>query len=409
MQSITEFGVCRSHAVKLYSMNRPLIVFLFLLCCVVWAPTAFSNDQSQFAGFPEPESDFVAHIAKVRDYLIKNQMHQRTESDAELNLPFERSANESVPYRGRFLLIHGLNDSPYVWTDVAGQLVNKGFDVRAILLPGHGSTPKAQLKMSYTRWIRAARKQLAIYQYEAKGSSVYLGGFSMGGVIATALANENEGIAGLLLFSPAYQSTQDHLLRWSSLYSIFKPWVFGGMIREDNPTKYNSIPINGAAQYYKTAKFLKRRMRRRQLDTPTLIVASRNDSVVDIDYLLTFYKQRLSSDKKQFILYSNDSEADVESFVDVRKSEYIDQRILSQSHQGVIMSSSNPLYGEDGRVLVCNGNDWPTFSSCLFYQGVHWYAAQHAPSPDGVPVARSTYNPDFENIFKAFDDVFLSE
>jgi len=391
-------------------MKRLLIAVFFFVCCVSAGVTpAFANGQSEFAGFPEPESDFVAHVAKVREYLIKNQMKHRTEADAELNLPFEKLANDAVPYRGRFLLIHGLNDSPYVWTDVASQLVNKGFDVRAILLPGHGSTPRAQLKMSYTRWIKAARKQLAIYQYEAKGSPVYLGGFSMGGVIATALANENDNIAGLLLFSPAYQSTQDHLLRWSSLYSIYKPWVFGGMIREDNPIKYNSIPINGAAQYYKTARFLKRRMRRRQLDTPTLIVASRNDSVVDINYLLKFYKERLSSDKNRFILYSNGSEDDVKSFVDIRKSEFMGQRILSQSHQGVIMSSSNSLYGDDGRVLVCNGNDWPTFSRCLFYKGEHWYAAQHAPSPDGVPVARSTYNPDFENIFTTFDDVFSSD
>ncbi len=48
--------------------------------------------------------------------------------------------------------------------------------------------------------------------------------------------------------------------RWagSSLISYVKPWVFGGMIIEDNPIKYNSIPINAAVQYYKTAKYQQR-------------------------------------------------------------------------------------------------------------------------------------------------------
>jgi len=381
-----------------------LIFYLTIMSMVA----AAADNHSEFTGFPEPESDFDAHIVKVKQHLLNNQMPQRSEADAELNLPFEKFAAVDVPYRGRFLLIHGLNDSTYVWTDVAEKLVQRGFDVRAILLPGHGSTPKAQLNMSFTRWIRAARKHLAIYQYEAKGSPVYLGGFSMGGVIATALANENERIAGLLLFSPAYQSTMDHLLRWSSLYSIFKPWVFGGMIREDNPVKYNSIPINGAAQYYKTTQFLKRRMRQRKLELPVLVVSSRNDSVVDIDYLLKFYTQRIVGQDKHFILYSNESELDISDFVDVRNSEYLNRRMLNQSHQSVLMSKDNPLYGENGRVLVCNGNDWPTFSRCLSYQGAHWFAAQHTPSPNGLPVARSTYNPDFNYIFEKFDAVFMN-
>jgi len=362
----------------------------------------------RYAGFPQPTADFQAHVAEVKQYLLATQMPQRTPDDVQYNLPFERKASASVPYRGKFLLIHGLNDSPYVFTDVASKLTDRGFDVRAILLPGHGNTPQAQLKMSYKRWLNMARTHLRLWQ-EQSDAPVYLAGFSMGGVLATILALDNENISGLLLFSPAYQSSMNHLLRWSSLYSKFKPWVFGGMIIEDNPVKYNSIPINGAAQYYKLTKQLKSKWRRRQLTMPVLMVASVNDSVVDIDYVKKVFNKRFTSPRKQLVLYDNAANAansaDTAN-IDYRRSAYPELRILNQSHQGVIMAPQNPLFGKNGSVLVCNGNDWPTFSGCLYSKERHWFAAQHTPSPDAIPVARTTYNADFDGVFADFDKVF---
>lgn len=365
--------------------------------------SAISADK--YAGFPAPQADFSAHVTEVKNYLLATQMSQRKPEDVRVNLPFELPANTSVPYRGKFLLIHGLNDSPYVFTDVAAALSKRGFDVRAILLPGHGNSPEAQLSMSYTRWIGAAQEHLR-YWDEQNSSPMYLGGFSLGGVIATALAIEHGNVEGLLLFSPAYKSSMNHLLRWSSIYAKFKPWVFGGMIIEDNPAKYNSIPINGAAQYYETTKYLKRRWKRGPLEMPVLLVASRDDSVVDIDFLINVFDRKFKSTRKRLIVYDNASGLTDTEFVQFRSSAYPELRVLNQSHQSVLMSRQNRLFGDKGSVLVCNGNDWPTFSGCLYSKENHWFGAQHTPSPDGIPVARSTYNPDFDTIFSAFDEVF---
>jgi len=196
------------------------------------------------------------------------------------------------------------------------------------------------------------------------------------------------------------------LLRWSSLYSKFKPWVFGGMIIEDNPTKYNSIPINGAAQYYKLSKQLKKKWRRKRLDMPVLVVASVDDSVVDIEYVTKVYNKRFTSPHKRMLLYSNSVDSVDTPNIDYRHSAYPELRILNQSHQGVLMAPDNPLFGAAGSVLVCNGNDWPTFSACLYTRENHWFAAQNTPSPDSVPVARTTYNADFDGVFAEFDKVF---
>ena len=221
------------------------------------------------SAIPKPTADFPTYVETLRKYLVATQLPQRTEEAVELNLPFELVANKEVPYRGKFLLIHGLNDSPFVWRDIATKLANRGFDVRAILLPGHGNTPRAQLSISYKHWLESAQLHVSLYHEADK--AFYIGGFSMGGVIATLLATENDAVDGLLLFSPAYRAQQQNLLRWAGIYSKFKPWVFGGMIIEDNPTKYNSIPINGGSQYYKTTRALQRRWPKRALDIPVLV------------------------------------------------------------------------------------------------------------------------------------------
>lgn len=399
------------------SMPRRLCHCLVVLCS--WLPVAFAQEKIEpqpgtlspeiSRSFPAPSEPFDRHVKLVKQHLLKTQLPGRRDRDVAYNLPFDLKANTNTTYRGQFLLIHGLNDSPYVWRDMAEQLVERGFDVRAILLPGHGSTPEAQLNISSKQWIKAAREHLALYRQP--GVPIYLGGFSLGGVIATLLATETPDLAGLLLFSPAYKSQMDHLLRWAGVYSWFEPWVFGGIIIEDNPVKYNSIPINGAYQYYKTAKRLQRRWPKKPLTVPTLMVGSVYDSVVDMAYAQSSFTKGFKG-AKRFILYDNEQastafdEPDRSADVIYRQSAYPELRILNQSHQSVLVHRDNPLYGEEGDVLVCNGNEWEVFSRCLYYSGQHWYGAQNTASPDEAPVARSTYNPDFDFVLQQFDALF---
>lgn len=345
----------------------------------------------------------------MRSYLLETQLSQRSAEDVQFNLPFEVLAEEGVPYRGRYLLIHGLNDSPSVWNDWAGVLSSRGYDVRAILLPGHGNTPEAQLHVRYQDWLNTAREQMQLWRQD--DVAFHLGGFSLGSVIATILALEadeaSEPIDGLLLFSPAYVSSRNHLLRWASLVSRFKPWVFGGMIIEDNPARYNSIPINAAAQYYKTTRHLKRLWGDRALDIPVLMAASLDDSVVDVGRLRGIFQRRFSSTDRRLVLYTNESDTAAAAGEILRSSAHQADRIVNQSHMGVLISPDNPHYGRNGGQLVCNGNEWPVFSACLYYDGDdRWRGAEGTASPDAVPMARTTFNPDFAFLVEQFDEVF---
>jgi esterase/lipase len=386
---------------------------LFFLCLLFLIPlaNAAGDSNSKTQRFPEASPDFGKYIEQVEEYLIRHSLPGRSKSEIRLNLPFEVPASSQVPYRGKYLLIHGLNDSAYVWTDLAQAIAARGFDVRAILLPGHGSHPKEMLNISFRSWLRSVRKHYENWQVD--DTPIYIGGFSLGGVLATILALEKPKIAGLLLISPAYHSQLNSLLRWSGIYAKFRPWMFGGLITEDNPVKYNSIPINSGTQYFNTTVHLKKMLRDdkkpwlgEHLKMPVMMVATANDSVVDVDYSRYVFHNYFRNSHSRFLMYQPTT-ATAQPREVVRNSHYPQRRIINLSHLSLLNAPYNPLYGENGSVLVCNGNEYPIFQACMRASG-HWFGAQHTPSPDGVAVARSTYNPDFGYLLELFDQVFLN-
>ena len=371
--------------------------------------------------FPPFDANFTRYRDTLRVWLQARSMPHRSAADIELNLPFEFKANTDVPYRGRFLLFHGLNDSPYVWRNMAGELAERGYDVRAVLFEGHGSTPKDMLQVQWESWMSSARNHLHAWQRD--DIPLHLGGFSMGAVMATWLALDHPEVASLLLISPAYESRLNHYLRWSGIYARYRPWVFGGMIIEDNPIKYNSIPVNSGWQYYQLTRALKRRWGwADRIDIPALLVITENDSVVNHDYTRRLFRKRFVAEQRSMITYSPHKQSSQSSggvtqayaaagdtlkssdnpFEQKRGSVYPQRRILNQSHLGLMYPPDDPLFGERASVLVCNGNDYPVFMACMRAQG-HWYGAQHTPSPDGVPVARTTYNPDWQGVLNTLD------
>ena len=379
-----------------------LLVIFLVSCSSQMRPVVYQNWDDDL-GFPQPAADFSKYKDQVKTYLEGHSLSLRSESEISQNMPFEITANNSVPYRGKFLLIHGLNDSAYVWRDMAQVMVARGFDVRAILLSGHGSHPVNMLEVSHKEWLLATRQHFK--NWNVDDTPIYLGGFSMGAVIATILALENPEVAGMFLVSPAFHSQKNSLLRWAWVYKRNKPWVFNGMILEDNPTKYNSIPVNSIAQYYEITEYLKDRWDDKTLTMPIFMISTTDDSVVDIHYNRVIFQDYFDSKKRKFLIYSNNPEDKPKYNEVIRSSAHLDLRILNQSHLSLINSPNNALYGQDGIQLVCNGNKYPIFRACMRAKN-HWFGAQHTPSPDGVPVARTTYNPDFATVVEMFEEVF---
>ena len=135
------------------------------------------------------------------------------------------------------------------------------------------------------------------------------------------------------------------------------------------------------------------------------MILTEDDSVVDVEYSLNIFRQRFSSNKKQLLFYSASKDNSSSEYVTIRNSRFLERRILNQSHLSLMNAPDNPLFGESRRILVCNGNEFPIFMACMRAKN-HWYGAQHTPSPDETPVARTTYNPDFEYVMRSFEQVF---
>jgi len=391
---------CYRQGCRLFWRALAMVLALVLSACAMQRTTGDTILSPRL--FPAPNANFQQYIDAVRQHVARVSMPHRSDSDIELNLPFALDAAKGVPYRGKFLLIHGLNDSAFVWRDMAQEMAAMGYDVRAILLPGHGSHPRQMLEVSYRQWLDVAREHLALWRTD--DTPMYIGGFSMGGVLATLLVIENPDISGLLLVSPAWDSRLDKYLRWAWIYRYFRPWLFGHMMIEDNPSKYNSIPVNAAAQYYRLLRVLKKRWQQ-PIDVPALIVVSADDSVVDIDYVRQRFAQDFTSEKRALLLYSNDEEDKAAAFESIRGSAYPERRILNQSHLSLINSPANVLLGEVQPLLICNGDEPEVFFGCMRATG-HWFGAQNTPSPDAAKVARSTYNPDFSGVLEIFRSVF---
>lgn len=382
-------------------------------CVAGDAPLARDSARERLAQFPRISIDdaagaaFAAHRRDAAAWIASGAASGRGAPEIALNLPFERQAAPGQASRGTFLLFHGLNDSPYVWRGLAAALSERGFDTRAVLLSGHGSTADDMLHVRMEDWLAEARHHLRAVQ--ADGRPVWLGGFSMGAVLATRLALERDDVAGLLLISPAFDSRLNHLLRWSGLYARRNAWVFGTRLIEDNPIKYNSIAVNSGWQYFRLSNALKRAWGwRKRIAVPTLLVHSVDDSVVDIDYTTRLFERRFTHPGSRLLSYAADAERapDCERCVDAR-ARVPAQRVLSASHLGLMYPPDDPLFGVQGSVLVCNGNEYPVFMACMRGRN-HWFGAQHTPSPDASPVARSTYNPDWDATLSMLDDVLLT-
>lgn len=164
--------------------------------------------------------------------------------------------------RGGVLLVHGLSDSPYIMRGIAEHLHAQGWHVVVLRLPGHGTAPSGLLKVKWQDWAAAVR--LAARDIAATigpDKPLVLGGFSTGGALSVEYAlSQRQGEAiprpsNLLLFSPAIgvsplarlASTIDTVSALPGLHKL--GWET--LMPEYDPYKYNSFPLNAAAQIWK--------------------------------------------------------------------------------------------------------------------------------------------------------------
>ena len=274
------------------------------------------------------------------------------------NSPYELLPDELLfPRRedGRFekgaLLLHGLADSPYVMLPLARHLQSRGFLVRTVLLPGHGTCPGDLTEVDYHEWLKAAEYGVRSLQKEV--NRVYVGGYSTGAALSIVLAHRQPDIKGLFLLSPALgiRTKLAHLIPY---VNFFTDWL---LIHDDTDyTRYESFSVNSVLQLYDLTRALDELTQKGlQLSMPVFAALSVEDIVIDPLKFIDFFKNRLVSEKNFLLVYSSSPHEVRENDprIVVKNSHLPAEKIHDFSHIALIMPPDDPHYGKDGDYTNC--------------------------------------------------------
>jgi len=175
------------------------------------------------------------------------------------------------------LLIHGFTATTAEVRLLANRLYLEGFSVAGPLLPGHGTTPAGLNRCRWQDWMAAV--ELAYAEMSRGYDNVYVGGESMGAVLACWLAACHPEVTGLLLYAPAISVPA---LQKAAQLSWIIPTVRKKIGKDTLPWKgYTVWPLRAARQFYNLQQIVTSRLA--QIHQPTLIFQGRLDRTIHPD------------------------------------------------------------------------------------------------------------------------------
>ncbi len=289
------------------------VSFLFFVGCCRPTPVRLKESKIN-STFPHgPELPFGAYVEKTR------QMVEKTRVDLDgpdrggrakiiaANTPFElvpdpeyHPKNADGKFANGVLLVHGLSDSPYRMRQIGNHLRDKGFLVRAILLPGDGTVPGDLISVKYEEWIKAVR--YGVQRTAPRVERFFVAGFSTGGALGVYHSLVSDDIQGLLLFSPALGVNP---------MAFLTPWISPVMTwldREDDLdfAKYGSFTCNAAAQIYKLTQTIDHLVKKegKRLTIPVFTALSYEDATADAEYFIDFFNSYVTHPQSRVLLYT---------------------------------------------------------------------------------------------------------
>ncbi|NOH98347.1 alpha/beta fold hydrolase [Vibrio sp. 99-70-13A1] len=346
------------------------------------------------------QASFTDYVEETQEWLSSHRVFMTDDKQFEIDVNSPAQYTPTNPNGQAVLLVHGLGDSPYSFHDVATHLADQGYLVRTVLLPGHGSKVGDLQLPTLQDWQEVVDYHTQLLQKEY--DSVWLGGYSTGANLVTSQAINDPSIKGLMLFSPAFQPFSP-AVKFAGVASHIMTWA--DQDPEDNPLRYNSLPMNGASVYYQTSEVVRDDLEKGIYDKPVFIMMSEGDSVIDTEFVRNTFANSMTNDSNMLIWQSEHSldEPRSKAFSMALK----EQRISNGSHMGLLFSPDNPYYGINGTEVICsNGQGSEQESECLA-GGEVWYSSW-GYTEQGKNHARLTYNPYFNESMQALDLVLTT-
>jgi esterase/lipase/1-acyl-sn-glycerol-3-phosphate acyltransferase len=207
------------------------------------------------------------------------------------------------------VLAHGYMAAPEEVRGLATYLGKMGFWVYAPRLKGHGTAPEDLAACTYQDWIESMDAGYAIISNLCH--RVIAGGFSTGAGLALDLAQRVPAVAGAFAVSTPLR-LQDMAARFVPAVDMWNRFMARFNLDEAQKTFVDNHPENPHINYFKNpisgVRELERLMsslepRLPQITTPTLVVQSREDPVVNPKGTEKIFNL-LGSTDKQLVLFN---------------------------------------------------------------------------------------------------------
>ena len=344
------------------------------------------------------DAPFDAYIDVTANYLMAHREFvrpNRKAAETELVMPFELkpSADCEPPLKG-VLLVHGILETPYAMRDIGGALNARCFLVRSILLPGHGTRAGDLLTVTADDWQAAVA--FGVRSLRRDVDEIYVGGFSLGGLLAALATLQEPDIKAALLFAPALGVTYPLLAHQSSWLRHLKDWL------DKNPAplpvRYQSMSTNAVAQVVELTKRYDRQVGP-DFPVPAFVVVSVDDIAVRTNKVIDEFIERFTHPASRLVVYGELHEHRDER-ITVLESFMPEQKVLNIAHMSIPYRPDNHYFGTNGVYRDC-GQYLPIIpnaevAACQRSSG-NWRGELDSTKDDAyLPLQRLTFNPLFD-------------
>ena len=178
------------------------------------------------------------------------------------------------------LVSHGFSGSPRSVKPWGRYLAEAGYTVSVPRLPGHGTSWQEMNKTRWQDWYGEIQREYR--RLSEKCSTVFVMGLSMGGSLALRLAEDQPGVAGLVIVNPAVHSERPD--RFLLPYIRHVVPAFPGITNDINKPGmdeggYTKLPLQAAYSLTEMWSEVKRDIA--QVTQPLLVMRSTEDHVVE--------------------------------------------------------------------------------------------------------------------------------
>ncbi len=190
------------------------------------------------------------------------------------------------------VLTHGLGATPCEVKDLANYLAAKNITVYVVRLAGHGTSVEDLNTRKWEDWYKNYKE--AYLTLKPMKNKIFIGGMSIGGVIALKLA-EQEQVDGIIALAPAL-IFDDSRTKYAWFFKYFSKYSSRVLRPECKDNTYDKFSINSVAESVELANLARKDLSK--INEPVFLMQYKYDDRVNPESSQIVYDS-ISSDKKE--------------------------------------------------------------------------------------------------------------